>query len=129
MKNQPKWISCYIFHNISFENVLIELIKPLTDKLKENKYGDEYFFIRYWEHGPHVRFRILPKNKLLTHEIIDVIKITVKNYFESLKEELNYTIEFNDYIQETQRYGGNDNIKIAEKTFSGFFKYSFKTYF
>ena len=117
MKNQPKWISCYIFHDISFEKVLIELIKPLIDKLKESNYSNEYFFIRYWENGPHVRLRIFPKNKLFTDEIIDVIKITIKSYFDSLKKELNYTVKFNDYVQEIQRYGGDDNMKIAEKHF------------
>lgn len=117
MENKPKWISCYIFHNTSFEKVLIEFIKPFIKNLKESKLINQYFFIRYWENGPHLRLRVLPSNHEFKNKLITTIKLSTKNYFESQKKGLKYSLELNDYIQEVQRYGGSDTIKITEKHF------------
>src|SRR5689334_7949597 len=115
---QSNWISVYIFHDLSFEKVLIELVKPLILQLENESLLLSYFFIRYWENGPHIRLRVLPNCNADQIEIINQIESYSSTYFNGLKEkDLNYSIEFNEYIKESGRYGGKEGILIAEKHF------------
>jgi thiopeptide-type bacteriocin biosynthesis protein len=115
MSKKTDWISCYIFHNIPFEKVLIELVKPILDILKKDKLIEKSFFIRYWENGPHIRLRVLPiKNKI---KIEKLIKSFIEDYFKFIGNETEYSIKFNNYIQEFSRYGGDEAMKIAENQF------------
>lgn len=117
MQTEANWISAYIFHDISFEKVLIELIKPFIEKLEKKDYVSTFFFIRYWEDGPHVRLRLLPKNDHNKAHIISLLKTTAKLFFDECALVSSYRIEFKDYVQEIERYGGKVNIIEAEKIF------------
>ena len=117
MSKKNNWISCYIFHNISFEKVLVELIKPLLVKLKKDKLVEHSFFIRYWEKGPHIRLRVLPIEDKTKIKIEKLIESVIINYFNLTESKTEFSIEFNDYIQEIGRYGGSEIINIAENQF------------
>jgi thiopeptide-type bacteriocin biosynthesis protein len=45
------WISVHAFYHGDLDRLLLDVVKPLT--------GD-FFFLRYWDGGPHVRLRIRP---------------------------------------------------------------------
>lgn len=45
MQTEANWISAYIFHDISFEKVLIELIKPFIEKLEKKDYVSTFFLL------------------------------------------------------------------------------------
>lgn len=112
------WISLHIFHNYSFEKVLNEHIFPLTNYLKEKKYIRSMFFIRYWEGGPHIRYRVLPLANTDISLLKNIIFNKSKKYFSELKKEnLKYSFEFIDYIKEKTRYGGGKLINVAEEHF------------
>ncbi|WP_422090368.1 thiopeptide-type bacteriocin biosynthesis protein [Tenacibaculum ovolyticum] len=115
MNKETNWISCYIFHNSSFEKILIELIAPIINKLEEAKLIEHSFFIRYWENGPHIRLRVLPTKTNV--KIKKLIKQLIDDYFTIAFNETKYSIEFNNYIQEIGRYGGTSTIKISENHF------------
>lgn len=117
MQTETNWISAYIFHDISFEKVLIELIKPFIEKLEKKDYVSTFFFIRYWEDGPHVRLRLLPKNDHNAAHIISLLNTTAKLFFDECALVSSYRIEFKDYVREIERYGGKVNIIEAEKIF------------
>ncbi|MBD3907114.1 thiopeptide-type bacteriocin biosynthesis protein [Chryseobacterium sp. C-39] len=117
MQTETNWISAYIFHDISFEKVLIELLKPFIEKLEKKDYVSTFFFIRYWEDGPHVRLRLLPKNSQNKAHIISLLKTTVKLFFDECSLVSSYRLEFKDYVREIERYGGKVNIIEAEKIF------------
>lgn len=117
MQEQSKWVSVYVFHELSFEKILIELIKPIIEDLKSKDYLLSYFFIRYWENGPHVRFRVLPKNDICRDKIISTISTTTEAYFKKENQVLLHRVEFSEYIREIKRYGGNSNIENAERQF------------
>lgn len=112
------WISFHIFHNHSFEKILSELILPMTTYLKDENLISAMFFIRYWEKGSHIRYRLLPSKNCNHEELKEIISAKAKLYFDNLQNsEIKHKLEFNDYIQETQRYGGEESIHIAEKHF------------
>tara|TARA_B110000093_G_scaffold142272_1_gene153311 strand:- start:1325 stop:2239 length:915 start_codon:yes stop_codon:yes gene_type:complete len=117
MTEKTDWVSCYVFHNISFEKVLTELIKPLIEKLNKDQFIKQYFFIRYWENGPHIRLRLLLIDNKFKNKIEKLIKFVIKRYFNLPENEAKYSIKFNDYIQEIERFGGNTAITIAENHF------------
>jgi len=117
MKNESNWISCYIFHDSPFEKVLAEFIKPLIDDLKTKKMIMSFFFVRYWEKGPHIRLRISAQDITVKNKLIKLIQAKTSNYFDVI-EGGNYSIEFNEYIHELQRYGGVENINVSQEHFN-----------
>lgn len=117
MKGQiNEWISCYIFHDTSFELVLKELVHPLIQNLKEQNKLASFFFIRYWEEGPHIRLRILPKSENDVTVIKDTIEENVQHFFITLPA-VKYNLQFNNYVRENERYGGQQGILFAEEQF------------
>jgi len=54
------WISLHIFYVGSLEPLLLDVIEPLVQDLRERKVLQRFFFIRYWQEGPHIRLRLLP---------------------------------------------------------------------
>jgi thiopeptide-type bacteriocin biosynthesis protein len=116
-ENKLEWISCYIFHNISFEKVLVNLVEPLITFLNDKVLIDEFFYIRYWEKGPHIRLRVLPKRINCKNKIEKLIKSNIENYFNQLQSDIEFKLEFNNYIHEIQRYGGAATIKITQNHF------------
>lgn len=69
--------------------LLLEVIKPLTEQLIEEKIIDKWFFIRYWDPEPNVRFRV---------QFIDIKNIgaSTKNLNKELKA--SYSNYSNKYV-------------------------------
>ncbi|CAL2107776.1 lantibiotic biosynthesis protein [Tenacibaculum sp. 190524A02b] len=82
--------------------ILIDIIKPLTEKLLENKSIDKWFFIRYSDPKPHLRIRFhCTKNEEIGKVIFDV-----KNALEPyVKNSLLWKIQIDTYEREVERYG------------------------
>lgn len=110
------WLSVYIFHNIAFDTLLIEHIEPLIKKLKSKNYSHNAFFIRYWEGGPHIRLRVDVTDTATLETLKSIITNETIAYFDK-KEDPTYSIQFQEYVQELERYGGKKAITIAEHIF------------
>ncbi len=54
------WISLHIFYVGSLEPLLLDAVQPLVQELREQQLLQRFFFIRYWQEGPHLRLRLLP---------------------------------------------------------------------
>jgi hypothetical protein len=54
------WIALHVFYASSSDPMLVECVAPLVDELRRDGLVQRYFFIRYWQEGPHVRLRLLP---------------------------------------------------------------------
>jgi thiopeptide-type bacteriocin biosynthesis protein len=92
-------------------------MREIINELDSMSLIESFFFIRYWEHGPHIRLRVLPKRIERIAQIKDSISKTTEQYFFSLKDNTKFSYEFNNYVQEVQRYGGMETISIAERQF------------
>ena len=63
------WISIHIFYASNANPMLIEALEPLVNDLRERGLIRRYFFIKYWQEGPHVRLRLLPAEGVREEEV------------------------------------------------------------
>jgi hypothetical protein len=53
------WVSAHVFHNNELDDLLRARIVPEALALLELGLAEDFFYLRYWESGPHVRVRFL----------------------------------------------------------------------
>jgi hypothetical protein len=128
------WLAAYLYYNEPWENILIRAVKPFADEMREKKLSDRFFFIRYWEKGPHIRLRFHGDEKILNDKVRPALDKAFTHYYEqhpskriepqlvsTLPEEHQWlpdnSIQYIEYEPETERYGGEDAIVIAEEQF------------
>ncbi|PFN36589.1 thiopeptide-type bacteriocin biosynthesis protein [Bacillus thuringiensis] len=131
------WSSYHIFcHHKSVHEEIIHKIYRFMMEYKQKK----WFFIRYWEGGPHIRFRV--KNieneslffqklsSILSDLLMEESSLTKEEYYrgnkldgeyisiEKLSWYANNTIQKIAYEPEIERYGGHRWIGEAEMIFN-----------
>jgi thiopeptide-type bacteriocin biosynthesis protein len=109
-----KWLYYKIYCGVkTADMLLLEVIKPLTEQLIEEKIIDKWFFIRYSDPEPHVRFRV---------QFIDIKNIgaVIKKMRNLLQPYMNsnqvWDVALATYKRELERYGTN-TIEDAELFF------------
>ncbi len=133
------WRSLHIFYYDNHDKLLCCGILPIIQKYNIQ----QFFFIRYWEKGPHIRLRIKTNDDVLIEKIINDLEKYIlanrstasisKEYYNDLtqiyaeKERLeseswqelipNNTICRMRYIPEIDKYHGEKGVKIAENEF------------
>lgn len=128
------WLAVHIYYPPPWEDLLIQSIRPLVDRFQAKEQIQGYFFIRYWERGPHIRFRLMGKDDVLQDIVKPQINECFQNYFRespSLRIEPsnlaqlsgesswfpNQSIQYIEYEPELARYGSQAGVDIAEKQF------------
>ncbi len=119
-----EWLSVHLFYT-NHDFLLINGVKPFIDAMKSKDLVLGYFFIRYWEKGPHIRLRLKVEGRKIPE-----IKQLIEDYFIRLMEKhpsvrkqefpgfyANNSIHYIDYIPETERYGGTHALRVAELHF------------
>ncbi len=56
MTAETEWISLHVFHRGDLDRLITRAVVPLVSGLPLRG----WFFLRYWEGGPHLRLRLLP---------------------------------------------------------------------
>lgn len=122
------WMSLHLFYEGPWLDLLKHYIKPFLMTQINVGNAKSYFYVRYYEGGPHIRVRILiEKEKYLFFEQV------VKDYFYKVQKILSVTryvknefsedsiandfCRFINYEPEYERYGGHDRMSIAEDQF------------
>ena len=54
------WISAHVFYSDGLDRLLTEAVRPLVGELIAARLVRAYFYLRYWDGGPHLRLRVLP---------------------------------------------------------------------
>ncbi|MEV8632417.1 lantibiotic dehydratase C-terminal domain-containing protein [Streptosporangium sp. NPDC051023] len=57
MTEESEWISLHAFHRGDLDRLVAQAVVPLVKELPLRG----WFFLRYWEGGPHLRLRLLPE--------------------------------------------------------------------
>ncbi|MEO1628555.1 MAG: lantibiotic dehydratase, partial [Bacteroidota bacterium] len=95
------------------DKVIAEYLLPFAEKMKAEEKIDKWFFIRYNDPRPHLRFRVLAKDRQLIGDIIC-------RFYELLEplssHSVIHDIQLGTYTRELERYGGN-LIELAESIF------------
>ena len=93
--------------------LLINTITPLVNELKEKNLICQWFFIRYSDPEPHIRFRL----KLLKpYDLVTVIAL-FNNYIKPYSNSNQiWRIQTDTYVRELERYGSS-SISYVEEIF------------
>ncbi|MBF7073480.1 thiopeptide-type bacteriocin biosynthesis protein [Glaciecola sp. MH2013] len=138
----PRWHAVHIFLSDpqQTESFLVDVLAPNAQKLLQEKRISQWFFIRYWQGGPHLRFRFFCSDSNLISEVIDTLSVAAQHYKAPkalTKEEYYQQHSFDgeaqdietlawysdgsvvpiDYEPEYQRYGGKHALLPNETLF------------
>ncbi len=128
------WLAAYLYYAEPWERLLVDAIKPFVDSTLASGLAEQFFFIRYWERGPHVRLRFKGNITTLKNKLKPKLDAHFLNYFSAnpsqrvepgwIKELpaaqswfTNNSIQYISYEPEMERYGGLHGILTAEKQF------------
>ena len=128
------WLSSYIYYAGSVDELLIKAVKPFVQMILGKGLAENYFFIRYWERGSHIRLRFKGETRLIEDVLKPELESYFKDYFKQnpseriepsgmrdLPEEQqwlpNDSVQFIDYEPEIERYGGLEGILVSERQF------------
>lgn len=104
--DKQEWLYFKIYNALKKDDIVIE---QYLYKLFEKHPG---FYIRYNDPYPHLRVRLKINNNYF--ELLSL----VNKMFKILNEKsISLNLIFDQYVRETQRYGGNDLINSAESFF------------
>ncbi|HYC91732.1 MAG TPA: thiopeptide-type bacteriocin biosynthesis protein [Thermoanaerobaculia bacterium] len=103
-----EWLSAYVYTRGSLRDLLVERVAPFAAEMLDAGLAERFFFIRYWEGGPHLRLRFHGKATLLMPEL--------ERRFGESDDVLK--LEYVAYEPEVDRYGGPAAIGLAEEWFA-----------
>ena len=107
------WLYLKLYCNENREEELIAFyILDFAEEIKE-KYGIQYFFIRYADPKPHVRLRFKGSQTMLYQIMPLIMEWCSKLYKDRIIGDMNLSV----YEREIERYGGIDLIDQAERIF------------
>src|SRR5579883_2197516 len=75
-----KWINIHIFYASNANPMLVETIEPLVNDLRERGLIRRYFFIKYFQEGPHVRLRLLLQEGVAEEEVKRIAEEAINSY-------------------------------------------------
>ena len=128
------WLAAYIYYEEPWEKLIGEAVKPFAERMIAEKHADQWFFIRYWERGPHIRLRFKGDIEHMNREIkprldehfgswlkANPSEAAERDWLADLPEEQkwfpNNSVQYIPYQPEIIRYGGATGILIAERQF------------
>ncbi len=127
VNNTHAWLAAHIYYAEPWDTFLTTAVAPFIAQLQATEKLERFFFIRYWERGPHIRLRLKITPEIL-HNIQSDLRAYFQTYFaahpsdrlESFEQTdlfPNNSIQFISYEPEIIRYGGLKGISIAEMQF------------
>lgn len=120
---QSTWLSVHLFHAGDHDRLLQLLVSPVVQQV-----DCPYFFIRYWEGGPHIRLRLYVANNRMA-EVKRLLEDAARAYFvanpsfrqddayPSQELQPNDTWQYIPYVPEISRYGHAQTMPLAEHQF------------
>lgn len=118
INSRKQWISMYLFYKHDLTLLLVKLVHPLINQWTQRKIISNYFYIRYWEDGQHIRLRIKTYSELSEKKIkYTILQFYEQNLLNTKHYDDEFKVVFQTYEPEINRYGGKEAIKLAELFF------------
>lgn len=109
------WISTKLYAGESAaDEILTEVIKPLTHELLESGAVTGWFFLRYGDPELHLRWRLTGDPETLSRLVRPAVDAAAARLLEEGKI---WRVQFDTYQREIERYGGPEAILLAERLF------------
>lgn len=126
------WLSLHLYTIWDFDHFINNAIIPVIETL-EHRFGiGEFFFIRYFDKGPHIRLRIRGTGEQLKCEIEPYLRRYFLSYFKQHPSDdiayhrlsgnapdilPNDSLHLARYVPEYSRYGEQLGVDLAERLF------------
>lgn len=75
------WVSAHAFYHDDLDRLLLDVTAPLVAELAAGGLSTQYFFLRYWDGGPHLRLRVLPADESARAEVTRLVRERFEKYF------------------------------------------------
>lgn len=141
----PSWLSVHVFHQGDLDRLVTDVVNEMRPHLPG---GRQMFFLRYWNGGPHVRFRFRShgRSAAARSELIATVRCVVRGVLDrrpstptmtqaDYDEQArllgqhegvvpeprlapNDTLEVRAYVPETERYGTGASLAAVEDHFA-----------
>lgn len=120
MAETTRWLSAHLhlrpdlaggLYGEAGDRVVLDLVAPLARRAEERGWADRWFFIRYTEEGPHVRFRLRGPAARLDAEARPAIAAA------AAADARVAHLVWRPYEPEHERYGGAAGVEVAEEMF------------
>ncbi|HUR64905.1 MAG TPA: lantibiotic dehydratase [Chitinophagaceae bacterium] len=110
-----EWLYAKIYCGTSTaEKILSHELRSLTERLYAERIIDKFFFLRYYDDGPHIRIRFHNAvKKDFWKEIIPLLQKELQPYTD---DRTVHNIQFETYRREIERYG-EDTMELSEDLF------------
>ena len=127
--HEGRWLAAYIYVVEPWETLLEAAVAPLVARVFEQGWAERWFFIRYWERGPHLRLRffgdpVTLEEKLkpeLDRVLTDYLKRHPTRRFDHETPNPDFfpndSLQYIEYEPEVERYGGPVGMGISERQF------------
>ncbi|MGH3834586.1 MAG: thiopeptide-type bacteriocin biosynthesis protein [Pseudonocardiaceae bacterium] len=79
--NATRWVSAHLYYHDALNDLLRCAVRPLVGELAADGLIDGFFFIRYWQGGPHVRLRVLLRGRAQARPVERVIEARIGRFF------------------------------------------------
>jgi len=110
-----EWLYFKLYCGIrTADDLLVELVLPLTELLFKRKLINRWFFIRYGDPDPHLRLRLKIND---TDTLGGIIALFRERSMPFVRNNLIWKVQTDTYERELERYGSN-TIELAEEIFS-----------
>lgn len=120
-----KWISLYIYYSGDTNHLLRSFIAPYIKSFCIDNHNMNYFFVKYFEDGPHLRLRLEVEANSYNIELTHLITI-IQNWVDANTIECDWwqeqwlpinSVIVKEYEPEHERYGGILGLDISEQYF------------
>jgi len=118
------WRSYHLFRPHPWDEFLRDAVSPFLERFAVPPLIERFFFIRYWERGPHIRLRLeTPAASELDAYIYDHFNAYfARSPSQRIEEGVgdcfpNDSVQIIPYEPEVERYGGPSLISLAEDQF------------
>ncbi len=96
------------------DQVLREVVRPLTEAPQRSGAVDRWFFIRYGDPDWHLRLRFHGDPKRPRLEVLHALEAAVVPL---LADGRLWRVQLDTYEREVERYGGGEGVRLAERLF------------
>ena len=130
------WLSIHIYHESTSESLLAEILYPFLQAMQIAGFVRQFFFIRYFDQsGPHIRLRLEGDYETMLIQVQPQLELTLNSllgdHFIKATEASEAfegapvpegkrieTLQYINYIPETDRFAGKSGLRIAEDQFA-----------